>query len=274
MTAITIVRGSDAIAIASDGAAYEDDGTLRQIVSKVELMPNLSCVIGGTGSQLASKYFRDLLFWLPIPPVDFDGVIDIAPTLCEQVYGYVQEYGAPSTRKFTLFFCGWSESRGRLETYAIKSREWENVPNLEGEIGTAPPFTLVPLPEIHCAPAPEPTIAEQFGITVPGQNMVERPENGIEYAMRAVVSCRFCLGGMDMKEALEDPYCCVGGFLQITTVTRDAIVSQIVHRWPDVIGERMDVMRGGPNDYYPLWMRPPEPIAETETPAPSSPEAC
>ncbi|GEP09281.1 hypothetical protein [Methylobacterium gnaphalii] len=265
MTSVTIVRGEDVVAIASDGAAYDDEGRLRQIVSKVELIPHCSLVLASTGSQLASYNFRDLLFWHPEPPSTFDGVLEIAPDLSRSVMDYVEEQGASSTRKFSLYFAGFSESRGRPETYAIKSYDWPDVPGPDGVLRTAPAFTLVPLPAIHCTPLPSVELAEGFGITVPGVNMTEMPEDGVRYAMATVAANRFAFGGPDAELAGEDPFCCVGGFLQITTIARSHVSSQIVHRWPDVIGERMDITRGEPHERCPLWLlAPPAPATAAQ----------
>ncbi|MGY2806391.1 hypothetical protein [Bradyrhizobium sp. USDA 4506] len=36
----------------------------------------------------------------------------------------------------------------------------------------------------------------------------------------------------------DGDFCYVGGFAQLTTVTREAVTSRIIHRWPDKVGEK------------------------------------
>jgi hypothetical protein len=259
MTAITIVRGDNAIAIASDGAAYDDTGKLIQIVPKVDLFPDLSLVTASTGSGLALNAFRNLLFWHNPLPLNFDEVLIAAPGISLKMMDFIKHHGAPSTHKFSLYLCGWSNERQRTESYGIKSYDWPGVVDSAGKAFTAPAFTLVPLPAIHCAPRPPADIAGQFGIKVPGVNLTEMPAEGTSYALAAVASCRFAMGGADHEIAQADPFVCVGGFLQLTTLAREHIASQIVHRWPDVLGERMDMNRGADHEKAPLWLlKPPQ----------------
>lgn len=41
------------------------------------------------------------------------------------------------------------------------------------------------------------------------------------------------------NDGIEGKFCAVGGFGQLTTVTADAVTSQIIHRWPDNVGARL-----------------------------------
>lgn len=266
MTAICIVRGDDAIVIASDGAGYDDNGRLLQITNKVSSFPHLNMLVTSTGSGLAQHYFHDSLFWHNPLPETFDEVLIIAEDLARKVAEDVRRDGAASTHNFSLYLCGFSDARGRPETYAIKSRDWPDVPGPDGELQTAPAFTLVPLPAIHSSPRPPVEYADAFGIQVPGINMTEMPPEGARYAMASVAACRFVPGGPDHEQAKEDPFCCVGGFLQVTILRKNYVEAQIAHRWPDRLGERMDPWRGEPHEKVPQWLLPPtptdEPVAE------------
>lgn len=133
-----------------------------------------------------------------------------------------------------------SEERARFETYSLRAGE-----------------ALVPLPAVFCCPEPLADIGSALGWEMPGRDQAQMPEGDADFAVRAIIACRFCPGGADDAQAATDPYCCVGGILQLTTLERDAIISRVVHRWPDVIGQRMDPHHGAIDKQVPAWLLEP-----------------
>lgn len=242
MTAICIVRTSDAIAIASDGAFYDDDGVVRQIASKVTTIPSASFAITSRGASVAHHAFCSAIFWSSEPIVTFDDVVRYAAPLARHALAETVQRSIPSTWQFTLFLCGWSIERDRMETYRISSREWDGVPA----------FTLVPLPAVYYAPDPPGFIMADVGIE-PASELTAMPSDAAQYACRTIMSCRLCDDGSGHAK--------VGAFIELTVVRRDALQAQIVHRWPDRIGERMDPARGTPHEIMPPWMLDPMPAA-------------
>ncbi|PXW59822.1 hypothetical protein [Methylobacterium sp. B4] len=67
--------------------------------------------------------------------------------------------------------------------------------------------------------------------------------------MCAVAACRLHRETDDAEGAASIHY--VGGFLQLTTLYREAAFTRIVHRWPDPLGEPIDPKRG---DLLPAWI--------------------
>ncbi|OAH36870.1 hypothetical protein AX289_29195 [Methylorubrum populi] len=49
-----------------------------------------------------------------------------------------------------------------------------------------------------------------------------------------------------MPPSKENEYHSVGGFIQETGIGHDGISSSIIHRWPDVIGERINPFAAEP----------------------------
>jgi hypothetical protein len=41
------------------------------------------------------------------------------------------------------------------------------------------------------------------------------------------------------NNGMDDNFCAVGGFAQLTTVVADAVISRILHRWPDHAGDSL-----------------------------------
>lgn len=237
MTALAILRADIGIVIASDGASYDDDGRLRMVKQKVDLHPHISCAIASRGSALAPWFVSDDLFWRGQSPT-FDDLVTAMPDLARGARQFVAERGSPTTQNFSLYLCGWSDARERFETYAVRSRDTEQ----------APACTLIPLPAVYLAPEPYHDVAAAFGMQLPPPDLRAAGwEDLAEYGTRSICAARFCEG----SATGENPHCCVGGFVQVTSLARELVLSRIVHRWPDPIGELLDARRGDPSPWHP-----------------------
>jgi len=235
MTAIAIYRSQDSIVFASDGASYDpSNGAFTGCTSKVALMPEWSCVIAqrGAGGFLALLRAR-----LGPEVVDFDDLLDRLPTHTRGLHADFVARGYPYPN-VSLFIGGWSEARERFETYTLRSRDI-SLPNAEGgEPFSIEAFKLAPLPEFHAAPYPTEELFERFGA---GTNAL--PMTAADLTLRTVCAARALRCAPSEEDKCEYV---VGGFLQLTILKRNEIASEIVHRWPDPVGEKIDPTRGEP----------------------------
>lgn len=247
MTALVLMRLDDGILIASDGAAYRDDGLLHSHATKVALMPEWSCIMGGRGigCALSRLYLMLQTFSRNGTGITgFDAVLDALPDLSRFLKQQYDE-NLPGEQHFSFMIGGYSERRGAWETYILRSR-----PNGVGEApldGEQPAFTLIPLPNIHLAP-----LASDEGLTAVGiLPPRDGPRDPVAEAIRFICAARLDKGWSERR--LDAPaQHLIGGFVQVTVLTRDSVTSSIAHRWPDLIGEPI-VLRG---DLLPEALRP------------------
>lgn len=247
MTAIAIVCApASGIVIASDGAAYDDDGVLRQVHPKVELYPHMSCAIGARGAGPANGYVKE---WLTAYGIsDHAQVLLRLPDAARDAARHLDLSDYPHERHFSLFVCGWSEERQEFETHVLRSRESTGAAE-DGSAKTIPPFTIHPLPWIHFAPPPYDDAAEHCGLEHPELVATKaEPLDAVSYAVRAVCAAR---AARFPPELDGRRFYGVGGFIQVTTVQRDTITTTIVHRWPDQVGEVLD---GTAGELMPLFL--------------------
>ena len=68
-------------------------------------------------------------------------------------------------------------------------------------------------------------------------------EAGCAAGLRAAFSEAAAIDLLEQQRAMTTaggaPFCTVGGFVQLTSITREAITTKIIHRWPDEIGEQI-----------------------------------
>lgn len=231
MTAVAILRTADGIVVASDGIAYEaETGNVAGFTSKVILAPEWSAVIayrgaGGFGQMLRSR--------LGVEVMNFDTMLAQLPSVALPLW-LEYRFSYQEDCHFSLLIGGWSDARQRYETYVLRSER------VTFDDGVQEPFTLTPLPSAYLAPTPTTALMRDFGVL---EAVARDPIAG---AVRAVCAARRLENAPG-----EAARFAVGGFVQLTVLTRDAVESRVVHRWPDPIGEPIDPTRG---DALPAWV--------------------
>jgi hypothetical protein len=241
MTCIVAARTDEMIALSSDGALV-DSKTLNLLAncSKVVLMPECSCIIAqrGAGGMLQA------LRWRLGVPFDFDDILQHIVGITREInVDIVREY--TFERQWSLVIGGWSDSRERFELYSLRSRDFEMPNGLSGGVDTIPAFTLYPIDGFIASPMPTSEQLLPFGVDWNNLTM-----DAISLTQRVACATR------GMPEAAQNTGAelsgfMIGGFLQTTVLYRDHITSSIVHRWPDVIGEKIDPTRG---EQRPPWL--------------------
>lgn len=220
MTAVVFIRRADAIVAASDGSVCDPDGRVVGFRSKLQAVPEWSMIMSARGHDAMLDSIRGQTR----DAETFDRFIEIIPTALRKIVDHYREI-VPNFHG-TLVFAGLSESKGEFEGYRCSSSPLEYV---DGE--TPEPYTMSPLPICYLAPVISDKLLGPFGLLA--------ADNEEELAMRMI-----CAARADQHKYSNGTGYGVGGFVQLMVATREKIETRIVHRWPDLIGEKIDPSRG------------------------------
>jgi hypothetical protein len=202
MSAVAIFLDESAAWLATDGVTYQyGAGQVDTIQQKAFPLIHLGCVVSVRGPQ---AYAHKLMPVLNSRFASFEDLVEgmhlAAWVVHEEIKAELAErYGNPEVEVYVV---GWSHDRGRAEGHAIASHA------LWGE-----PWRRLEVDRFACAPAVE--MSAETDIPAAAMDVIQRQR----------------------AERDEHGHCCVGGFVQLTKVTPDAIHGAIIHRWPDQIGE-------------------------------------
>ena len=221
MSAINVLQYPDGAAVWTDGAHYLADGTMMAVAPKIEALPHLHAILA---ARAPSLFLPLMAYRLGTEFATFDALVEgmaVAVRIGFALHSALFDrcdHGAD----FNLVVVGWSESRGRCETWVMSSVLFgEMEPWNPQEMG---PVLLMPYDD---------DLGDRLILTpeqlAGGLHPVEDGLRIIE-AQRGVAACQ---GGR------EEPSHGVGGFAQMTFVGRHQITTAIMRRWPDAIGERL-----------------------------------
>lgn len=243
MTAIMAVWKSDSIDILSDGAwVRPNDGTLLAICSKQLLLrhPDTDAVIAVIASSGAASMILE--FNTRANGMrSFDGLIAAAPTLWREVMASTppptlhirgDDGSVPETPIVSaMALAGYSERDGRLMLYDLRS---DIAPDGQPQaIVSAPGLVLTDSEIEHFANNPD-----TFNAYADGLDFMHKARQRV-YEFNSGQLCRM-----------------VGGYVQRTRLDRFGVWSEIIHRWPDQIGQPIAANRGRrfclPNARYQL----------------------
>lgn len=219
MTAINVFRHADRVVMLTDSAFLERDGRLHSPAPKVYAMPHLSAVMAVRGIRALSMMLAD--FISPMAQ-SYDELSETMPGKLRDLWRPVKKKweedsrAGPGGGDFELVVAGISESSGP-NCYALTStgmnglRPWERV-DLD--------YAVSP---VDGSMGPECV-----------KDLIHR------YADSAAISLMLAQRNVrTVYGSSELPICTVGGFIQETIVTRQSISTRVIHRWPDVIGEKI-----------------------------------
>lgn len=221
MTAINIVLKGDRAFVLTDGAGYSPDGVSLSTEQKIMPIVPLSMALAVRGSTALWPFLSAFINELHD---SFDSVVEGFPETyrtCRDLQGGAMagEFAKPHE----IFIVGISEMRGAAEAYAFVNFQIPGVPVEE----------MVPLSEGLVIPADAPFLEGLSGCPYdPGRDDWDPATHGLQLieAQRAIA---WPLG---LDGALTKG---VGGFAQLTIVSRESVTSRILCRWPDKIGEKI-----------------------------------
>jgi hypothetical protein len=220
MSAINVVLKKSSVHIICDAASYDERGNLIAAVPKVALLPHLNAAIACRGPRISVPLFADLL---PAIATTYDELKTEAPTFLRDLQPMLQASFAHCSlgTEFDVVVAGISETAGP-DAYLICSHT---------RYGGVQPWTTVQLAELTTLPG-DLDIRARFIDRVPHDIEAFDPERDgltVLEAQRAA----------PIEHAGDKSFVGVGGFAQVTSITRDGIVTKVIHRWPDEIGHQI-----------------------------------
>lgn len=226
MSALNAILTPEAVHVLTDGAGYGPDGTLTGITSKVAALPHLSAVLAARGKTFALPTIAAALNDRS-PPGGFDElqagmVVEKTRMVLEQLPALAAAQNLPEAAvagPFELILAGWSTARQRPELYALHTVPSEHFR----------PWQLTPVEDGYLTPGDGAFVNGLVEVIDFGRFDPERDGLRIVEAQRARA---WPIPGGAVAHG-------VGGFVQLTSVTRDAVTSRILKRWNDSLGEKI-----------------------------------
>jgi hypothetical protein len=255
MVAINVIRQEQFVYIVSDGAFCDNAGIVCEISPKAFALPHFPAALAIRGP---SHFMPFLVHRLSRECQSFDEALTrIAQTAREVYLSFPMamgtlEFGAVEP-DFDLIAAGWSKVRGRPESYLVSSHD-----RLVAREVTARAWHLVELPDILIAP-PVTEVALASALIAPPTTGKEltfadwkarystRPFRPDVDGVMLLNAQRRSPRELDPRLGLgSGPVYMVGGFIQVTSVSSQGTVSEVLHRWPDKVGGRIDPQASEP----------------------------
>jgi hypothetical protein len=246
MAAINVIRQERTVHIVSDGAFCDNAGIVCEIGPNAFALPHLPAALAIRGS---THFMPFLVHRLSRECRTFDDLLSkIVRTAVEVHLSFPMAMGTLGygsvEPEFDLVAVGWSTAHGAPASYLVSSHDRLVAPEVR-----ANPWQLIELPDILIAPP----ITEQAltdAQIAPAQSEVTAGEDAARYS---AASFRPEIDGVTLLNAQRrsprqiDPRLgragwvyVVGGFIQLTTVSSHGVSSDVLHRWPDQAGRKID----------------------------------
>jgi hypothetical protein len=234
MTAINVVRQRQAVHIISDGVFCDNHGIVCEIGPNAFALPHLPAALAIRG---ASHFMPFLAHRLSRECRSFDDVLTkIVRTAREVHMSFPMAFGnlgfGSVEPDFDLVAVGWSQSRAAPTSYLVSSHDRVVARGLSSSA-----WQLIELPDVLIAPPIAENEIAASGWAVPYSTDTFRPDiDGLALLKVQRLSRRV----MEPRFGARGYVYVVGGFVQLTSVSSDGVNSQILHRWPDELGRRIE----------------------------------
>lgn len=233
MTAINVIIGDDAAHVITDGAAVDPNGLLMMLASKVHIYPHIKSVVAMRGMKALTPSFADSIS-------SFGRSYDeIKKSIGTNLRQLVDRGGSTLTKmcgpfaiQFDAVVTGWSDVVNKPEAFVITTH------SEHPEIET--PYEPIAIAGYVIAPTSRELIDEFDPAIRAYANDAVEPGSGdkkLTQIARNIIGRQrdLCVPMFGCEESQR----IVGGFAQLTTVTRDGISSRILARYDDMIGEKL-----------------------------------
>lgn len=214
------------VIVITDGACYDHDGVLLGIRRKITVSKRIPLAVAFRGNQPFGKNVSQLVV-NAAEDLGFDGMLaelaEVLPTFAR-------------SPDLEILIAGISETAGPMHRMFTNKQL----------IGHHSPFTLVdPGPVmwgLGSDSAERKITLDGIGIPLP------RADETIEtwlsrHGLRIFEYHRHMRVPIDPTDPNTDRQHIIGGILDMTVVKRGSISTTLLHRWPDVIGEKIDPFR-------------------------------
>ncbi|KQZ93477.1 hypothetical protein ASD74_15090 [Rhizobium sp. Root564] len=236
MSALNIIQQAEAVHLITDGASYELDGTIIDILpSKVFILSEAKAAIAFRGRTIE---------WIPHELLNCDSLeaaLELIPAIARASIEYLHnlEYGqnAESLRHFECVVAGWSEKNDRPEAWGMTTRI-EEQPDIFRHVLDFTPFTMFELPVLVASPAV--SLSEVLGTVATLEDVdALAPQDAGLSLLQAQRKSRYPVEG--------EPQYIVGGYGEITTIDRCGVRQSRLVTWPDQIGRLIDPFASATN---------------------------
>lgn len=214
MSACNIIKTEDAIYMFTDGASYYGDGTLGAVGQKVSILAHLNCALSCRGPK---GFAEELAQAINDAYGSFDDLVEsFALAVSNSYFVGRDRYALCATGpEIEVYLAGFSESRGRPESYVVTSH------SLYG-----PAWELQPLGPLAISPFDADLEARCAAM--------ESGEDVISTGFMLMEEQRKVRG---LHAGVGTAVAGVGGFCQVTIIRPQSIQTAIVRRWDDRLGE-------------------------------------
>ena len=228
MTAINVIRQANAVHVLTDGIVCNSEGIITEVGPNAFTLPNLPAALAIRGP---TQFMPFLVHRLSRECQSFDELLKkVVPAALEVHISIPMTLGYGDVRpSFDLVVAGWSNERGRPESFVMTNQENHD------QVGLATAaWRLMPLPDVLIAPSVGMAQINTVGWRAPENAEAFQPSiDGIKLLRAQRLSKGLRAGPPDRD--IDS----VGGFIQLTTVHAQGVSSTILHRWPDRAGQRI-----------------------------------
>lgn len=247
MSGMIMLRGPGGIVVASDGGYYRsnEDYTLTGWLSKPNTYPQISAVTTMVGYSTLDALVRLNCEgeW-----TSFDVMVErFRENVLDQLHNAWRIDPYRDGIICLFYLGGYSDARERWETYSIGVNTF--LDEFEDGVGE-----MLPGHAAMTMPALDPPSLEKYGID--GQKIDIDWQNPDPTLIAMMRSMRAAGGHEGAYGDESDPArwaSFIGAHIEVVNVMRDAIFQKIVWRWPDEVGQRIDIANEGEPTY---WGRP------------------
>lgn len=213
MSAYFAQKLEDRVVILSDAAHYDRELIIRRIHSKIYDLGAFNAVSVSRGDMNVGVAMTNALRTIFASARTFDLAIHGARA------GFAMIDGSREQKPFEIIIAGWSETKGP-SLYAFTNRKVEGIePFVLHEIETAVSNGYVPDDDDMAG------LAARGGIDVFAVDWFN--------LMRQAKTTPITADGTEGY--------IVGGFIERADITAAGLSKEIVHRWPDVVGRKIEI---------------------------------
>lgn len=215
MTLVNVWREGGEACIVTDTAWVNEDGTVSHFDNKTFMAANWSAVIGVSGS---GGYWNKMIKrFVDADPANLDALLKLLPRAARSFVRNSHKAGEayPSCR---LFLAAWCREEEAVRTFTCCASMAGQKPVLNEVLYSSSPG----LHNGECA-----AIEAKMEARQPLSN-----SEIVEHCQRQ----RQCRKEPDEYGNIS-PHCTIGGHLQLIRVSKDDVSAELIHQWPEKIGE-------------------------------------
>lgn len=234
MTAINIQVTHEKATVWADGLLYLPDGTIFGLTHKARRLEGWCGVLLSTGLHQAGNELAEIL---PMRAATFDEFLDNRDAILREAMEEVQPLlDRAGKARFAAFIVGWSDRRSVPEMVVYNDMDGTGA----GEIGTSREIISPQLFEL-----------EMQEVILGCREIAQRTGKMPNFSDAARLTMEVQRRHRANPDYASDGYY-VGGHITETVIDANGIREQVIHRWNDTIGEKVNPFADFPENVAPL----------------------